>query len=88
MGKKTLEEIGKILLVSIISILITTLTARRVLLDSKVDKTQYENDNKKRDANNSMYRIEHEKRHDREEKQYQENLQWIKWYLENTREKK
>lgn len=43
MGKKTLEEIGKILLVSMISILVSTSVARRQLISKKLDKATFEN---------------------------------------------
>ena len=55
MGKKTLEEVGKILLVSFISILISVQATRRVLLDSKLDKTEF-----------NEYKRDHEKKHDRQ----------------------
>jgi hypothetical protein len=42
MGKKTLEEIGKVLLVSIISVLVSVTATRRVLLDSKLDKSEFD----------------------------------------------
>ena len=41
MGRKTFEEIGKLLLVSMISILITSSVTRRTLLDRKLDKSEY-----------------------------------------------
>jgi hypothetical protein len=48
MGKKTLEEIGKILLVSMISILISVTSVRRKLLDEKMGRDEYEKDQDKR----------------------------------------
>ena len=48
MGKKTLEEVGRILLISFITIIITLVTARRTLLDAKLSKTDYEIDQKLR----------------------------------------
>jgi hypothetical protein len=55
MGQKTIEEIGKILLVSIISILISVMATRRVLLDRKLDKIEFD-----------RYVDKHDARHDRE----------------------
>ncbi|MDH3877238.1 MAG: hypothetical protein OET18_05305 [Desulfobacterales bacterium] len=46
MSKKTLEEIFKIIIVSVISIFITYLQVRRELLDSKLDKIEYKEDQK------------------------------------------
>jgi hypothetical protein len=44
MGRKALEEIGKVLLVSIISIILSvTLTARK-FIDKKLDKEEYRRD--------------------------------------------
>lgn len=57
MGKKTLEEIGKILLVSMISILISVTATRRVLIDKKLDKAEYYRDQSK-----------HEKLHESDKK--------------------
>lgn len=48
MGKKTLEEIGKILLVSMISILISTMATRRIALDKKMDRAEYNEDQNQR----------------------------------------
>lgn len=48
MGKKTLEEIGKILLVSFISIMLTSIGVRRTLLDTKLDKEEYKEDQARR----------------------------------------
>jgi hypothetical protein len=41
MGKKTLEEIIKLFLVSVISIIATTIITSRTLIDRKLDKNEY-----------------------------------------------
>lgn len=58
MGKKTFEEIGKILLVSFISIIISVQATRRVLLDGKLDKQEFVD-----------YKAEHDKKHEQEQKE-------------------
>jgi len=44
MGKNTLQEIGKILLVSFISIIMSVMATRRLLIDKKLDKVEYYRD--------------------------------------------
>jgi hypothetical protein len=66
MGKKTLEEIGKILLISFISILLTSITVRRALLDGKLDKDEYYRD-----------KSEHNERHKRENENTNDKLDLI-----------
>jgi hypothetical protein len=77
MGKKTFEEIGKILLVSIISILISISATRRILLDSKLDKEDYKADQKTRWS-------EHDKQHDLENERDKETYNMVKFLYENA----
>ena len=44
MGKKTYEEIAKIILTTVIAFLLTTMATRRILIDSKLDKDEYYRD--------------------------------------------
>ena len=67
MEKKTLEEIGKILLVSIISILVSVMATRRVLLDSKLDKSIYYRDQEL-----------HNERHKREREDLKETKEMVR----------
>lgn len=76
MGKKTLEEIGKILLVSFISILITGIYARRRLLDGKLDKTAYDSDQELRwNSHNITHELEREND--------KRNTEMINWLYQN-----
>lgn len=92
MGKKTLEDLGKLILMLIITTVINFYTAKRhlkdVVLASKLDKTEYEKDQEKEERERAAALKAHNERHDRENAMYQENMTWIRWYLETTREKK
>lgn len=78
MGKKTLEEIGKILLVSLISILISIQATRRVLLDKKLNRTEF-----------IEYKSEHSERHTREREDIKEVKRMVMFlYEEKMKEKK
>lgn len=66
MGKKTFEEIGKVLLVSFVSILISVQVTRRALLDGKLDKLEFKE-----------YKEDHNNRHDRENKNISDKLDLI-----------
>lgn len=48
MGKKTLEDIAKLILMSFITFILTSVGIRRTMLDSKMDKIEYEADQEKR----------------------------------------
>ena len=72
MGKKTFEEIGKILLVSLISILISVTATRRTLIDKKLDKEEFKE-----------YKNEHNDRHDRDSEDIKEVKAMVQFLYEN-----
>lgn len=80
MGKKTLEEIGKILLVSIISILISVMATRRVILDKKLDRSEYIEDQSQRWGL-------HKEIHDKDDKRMDEVRDMVKFLYENELKK-
>ena len=59
MGKKAAEEIGKALLISIISFLLTTTYVRQKVLNDKLDKIEYRYDQDSRwNTHKSVHEIE------------------------------
>jgi sensor domain CHASE-containing protein len=48
MGKKTLEDIAKLILMSFITFILTTVGVKRTMLDSKMDRMEYEKDQEQR----------------------------------------
>jgi hypothetical protein len=62
MGKKTLEEVGKIILVTLISIIMTSIYARRSIIDGKMGRDEYKEDQSQRWAAHDAVEAERAKR--------------------------
>lgn len=77
MGKKTIEDLAKLILMIIITAVINFYTAKRHLKDSKLegklDRTEYEKDQKEKWSNHNKLHIEENKAAELQSKQ----IQWL-----------